>query len=90
MKPRKDFAYSTWIIDVERSTIPGRLCFCPVLPDEENHEGVVSQITFFGEHPPVADAEIIGLMTSDSALDLDAWWAVQKPYLDRLNIRGPE
>lgn len=87
MQPRKDFSYTTWIIDVEKSVVPGRLCFCPVMPDEHDEEGVLSQITFYGEHPPMDGAEIVGLMVTHPDFDIDAWSAIQQPWLDKLNLR---
>lgn len=82
-----NFGYDKWIIDVAKSNVPGKLCFCPVMPDALGQEGVIYHVTFFGEHPPVKDALIIGFMVEDSITAFAEWQTMQRPYLTKLNIR---
>lgn len=80
-------SFDRWIIDVDRSTVPGRLCFCPVAPTDDNEMGVLYHIQFYGEHPPVKDAIIVGYMVEAEGTDLKLWEGQQRPWLDKLRIQ---
>lgn len=78
-----------FIIDVHQSVTPGNICFIPLGEDSTGTEGAFSQLASFGTHPPIPDAEIIGVIWEGNDQELEKWMEANWPWLEKLNMRRP-
>lgn len=79
--------FTRYIIDVHRSLLPGKLCFVPITLTETGEDGIVAQLAYIGERPLAEPYQVIGYQfESSTTLEFDTWFAMQEPWLSKLNI----